>query len=136
MTKPLKLWADIPPEQRVDEAFLRRCMGARGHLGEQWVAQKLSRILHPRCLVATPWGSGSNMYRPCGAIPNPGEMFCPHHGGARLTPEAVDARELRRLQARRARLVSQAQTLATELAGVDRLIARLDSQADQDEVSQ
>jgi len=80
------LWADVPPELRVDEAFLRGRRGADGDDGDLWVKRQLARLKDPPCPVALVWpGShretGGLRYHPCSTHPAPGEEFCSRHGG-------------------------------------------------------
>lgn len=75
---PKRLWADIPPAQRIDEAFVRTCNGASDR---RWLARVLHSLERPECAAAVRWG---DRYAPCRRrIAGSGERFCAIHGGAR-----------------------------------------------------
>jgi hypothetical protein len=64
-TRSPRLWADVPPDERVDEAFLHTRAGARDR---RWLGNWLRRIASPRCPVALLW-PGSALWAPCGLLP-------------------------------------------------------------------
>ena len=101
MREKWRLWADIPPEERVTEDYVRSCIGADDPM---WVQRNLSWLQNPQCEVAVKWGS-SGRYHPCKCPPHTGTR-CVHHGGpkGRKPPNARTELESPAAKAERLRL--------------------------------
>ena len=136
-----RLWKDIPADERIDEAFLRLCVGADD---EGWVQSHLERLAGPGCPVAVRWFDDER-YAPCSARVREGQTACWHHGGTvgkkKLTADQLAAiryqRELKRLCREKKALEYRIVRLEAELSVVVHLIERLEERGvTAEEVSQ
>jgi hypothetical protein len=76
---PRRLWADVPVNERIDEAFLQTCGGAAV---PRWIDRHLRNLARlDGCAAAVLWYRQSNKWKPCSRRVAPGERFCSLHGG-------------------------------------------------------
>ena len=120
--KALMLWADVPPERRVDASYYRRFKRFGGPAGREYLERTLDRLEHPGCEVAVVAYSSGGRYQPCGMTVQPGSLRCSIHGG--LSPTPLEKKR-RRLWQRRESLLVRRHILELSLLDIDDEIAQL-----------
>lgn len=119
----MKLWADIPPEDRVDEPFLLSRPLAKD---ERWLHRRLRELRAPACAAAVeypgiPW---CGKYKPCGLNPPAGMTLCLRHQGP-VTATSAQFRLRTRLERERTDLQQRMGVLADKLAAVEKALTGL-----------
>lgn len=123
----LRLWKDVPLEERIDEAFLRTKNGAYGPDGEAWVQRNLRTLQNPQCAVALRWAN-TDRWHPCRSKTPLGGSLCVFHGGPKVPKPSAAEKEIDRLYERIEALKRRKLQIEEHLLSLESLVARLESE--------
>jgi hypothetical protein len=125
----MRLWADIPDDERMMVEDWDRCQGAEDPI---WLERKLAKVNGGGCQAGVKSFGFPGLWHKCSFPSQPGDTFCHKHGGKKKPVKPVvsqrDRQILRLLQDRR-RLAEQAANIKQHIDDIESMLKVLQRRA-------